>query len=412
MVMNKCEILFIHQNMPGQFRFLAAVFARSSRYSVTFLTRREGVDLKGVRTVLYPSPESHRETTEAILAPVEKVLRFGRAVLEAGLKLKQSGYVPHLIVAHPGWGEALFLRDIWPSAKVITYGEYYYQADGGDIGFDPLFPVTPEGLARSRMMNTHLLLAHEQANAILSPTHWQKSRHPDFLQSRIETIFDGIDTTRVKPNPAARFALPDGRWISTEDEIITYIGRNLEPHRGFHVVMRALPELLARRPNAQIVIIGGTEVSYSPNAPSPHESWKDYMLAQFPLGGDAGRVHFVGKLLYRDYLSLLQLSSAHLYLTFPFVLSWSCMEAMAAGCLMVGSDTAPVREVITHGKNGLLFPFHDAKALIDAVCTALDETERSNQMRTAARQTIVEMYDLRQCLTRQVQMLERVLLGE
>ena len=410
--MSACEILFIHQNMPGQFRFLAAAFGLSSQYSVTFLTRREGVDLKGVRTVHYPAPEDRRETSEALLAPVEKVLRFGRAVLEAGLKLRQSGYVPHLIVAHPGWGEALFLRDVWPSAKIITYGEYYYQPDGGDIGFDPLFPVTPEGLARTRMMNTHLLLAHAQADAILSPTQWQKSRHPDFLQPRIETIFDGIDTTRAKPDPAARFALPDGRMISAEDEIVTYIGRNLEPHRGFHVVMRALPELLARRPNAQIVIIGGTEVSYSPNAPKPHESWKDYMLAQVPLGDSADRVHFVGKLLYRDYLSLLQLSSAHLYLTFPFVLSWSCMEAMAAGCLMVGSDTAPVREVITHGENGLLFPFHDVDALIDTVCTALDDQERGARLRAAARQTIVERYDLRHCLTRQVQMIERVLRGQ
>ena len=407
--MSACEILFIHQNMPGQFRFLAAAFAQSSQFSVTFLTRREGVDLKGVRTARYPSPEDKRETAEVLLAPVEKVLRYGRAVLEAGLTMRNSGYVPKLIVVHPGWGEALFLRDIWPSAKIITYGEYYYQPDGGDIGFDPMFPVTPHGLARTRMMNTHLLLAHAQADAILSPTQWQKSRHPDFLQSRIETIFDGIDTTRVVPDRAARFTLPNGRSIGAEDEVITYIGRNLEPHRGFHVVMRALPELLARRPNAQIVIVGGTEVSYSPNPPRPHESWKDYMLAQVPLGEGAERVHFVGKLLYSDYLSLLQLSSAHLYLTFPFVLSWSCMEAMAAGCLMIGSDTAPVREVIRHGENGLLFPFHDTAALVETVCAALDDPEQGQRLRAAARQTVVDSYDLRQCLTRQIQMIERVL---
>lgn len=407
--MSACEILFIHQNMPGQFRFLAAAFAQSPQFSVTFLTRREGVDLKGVRTARYPSPEDKRETGEVLLAPVEKVLRYGRAVLEAGLTMRNSGYVPNLIVAHPGWGEALFLRDIWPSAKIITYGEYYYQPDGGDIGFDPMFPVTPHGLARTRMMNTHLLLAHAQADAILSPTEWQKSRHPDFLQSRIETIFDGIDTTRVVPDQAARFTLPNGRSIGADDEVVTYIGRNLEPHRGFHVVMRALPELLARRPNAQVVIVGGTEVSYSPNPPKPHESWKDVMLAQVPLGEGADRVHFVGKLAYRDYLSLLQLSSAHLYLTFPFVLSWSCMEAMAAGCLMIGSDTAPVREVIRHGENGLLFPFHDTAALVETVCAALDDPEQGQRLRAAARQTVVEHYDLRQCLTRQIKMIERVL---
>lgn len=407
--MNPCEILFIHQNMPGQFRFLAAVFAQSPQFSVTFLTRREGVDLKGVRTVRYPSPDDRRETSEPLLAPVEKVMRFGRAVLEAGLALRQSGYVPHLIIAHPGWGEALFLRDIWPKAKIITYGEYYYQAEGGDIGFDPLFPVSPQGLARARMMNTHLLLAHAQADAILCPTRWQASRHPDFLQPRIETVFDGIDTTRAAPDPAARFTLPDGRTLGRDQEVITYIGRNLEPHRGFHVVMRALPELLARRPDAQVVIVGGTDVSYSPNPPPPHKSWKDCLLAEVNLGEAADRVHFVGKLVYGEFLRLLQISAAHLYLTYPFVLSWSCLEAMAAGCLMVASDTAPVREVITHGENGLLFPFHDPQALAAAVCDALADPARGERLRAAARDTVVRDYDLRTCLARQIQMIERVL---
>ena len=410
--MSTCEILFIHQNMPGQFRFLATALARSPQISVTFLTRRDNVELPQVRTVRYASPDETRETRDPLLAPVEKVLRFGRAVLNAGLELRRGGYNPHLIVVHPGWGEALFLRDIWPGARILTYGEYYYQADGGDIGFDPLFPVTAEGLARTRMMNTHLLLSHAQADAILSPTRWQASRHPEFLQPRIATIFDGIDTARVGPDAEARYTLPDGTVVSASDEVITYVARNLEPHRGFHVLMRALPALLKARPRAHVVIVGGTEVSYSPLAPSPHANWKDFLLAQHGLGANAGRVHFPGKLVYRDYLSLLQVSSAHIYLTFPFVLSWSCLEAMAAGCLMVGSDTAPVREVIRHGENGLLCAFHDADALVAAVCTALDDPERGARMRAAARETVVSGYDLRHCLAAQVRLIEQVLRGE
>lgn len=409
--MNACEILFLHQNMPGQFRFLSATFAKSPQFAISFLTRREGVNIAGIRSICYPSPVETRETTESLLAPVEKVLRFGRAVLEAGLRLRRDGYNPALIVAHPGWGEALFLRDIWPKAKIITYGEYYYCAEGGDIGFDPMFPVSPEGLARTRMMNTHLLLAHAQADAILSPTAWQKSRHPEFLHSRIETIFDGIDTSRVTPDPTASFTLPNGRQLSRADEVVTYVARNLEPHRGFHVFMRALPALLAARPNAQVVIVGGTDVSYSPSAPKPHDSWKDLLLAEIDLGGMDDRVHFLGKLAYQDYLSLLRISAAHLYLTFPFVLSWSCMEAMAAGCQMVASDTAPVREVIAHGENGLLFPFHDQKALVETVCSALDDPERGERLRANARETVVSRYDLRNCLADQVRMIERVLRG-
>lgn len=407
--MSACEILFLHQNMPGQFRFLAATFAQAKQFSVSFMTRREGVDMQGIRTLRYPSPADTRETGEPLLAPVEKVVRFGRAVLDAGLKLRREGYYPRLIVAHPGWGEALFLRDIWPKARIITYGEYYYRADGGDIGFDPIFPVTPQGLARSRMMNTHLVLSHEQADAILSPTRWQAARHPDFLQPRIEVIFDGIDTTRVCPDAGARFTLPDGAVVGVEDEVITYVARNLEPHRGFHIFMAALPALLAARPKAQVVIVGGEEVSYSPSAPPPFASWKAKLLSEIDLGGHEARVHFMGKLAYADYLALLRVSSAHLYLTFPFVLSWSCMEAMAAGCLMVASDTGPVREVIEHGHNGLLFPFHDGAALVETVCAALDDPARGAAMRQAARETVTGRYDLRQCLAAQARLIERVL---
>ena len=291
----------------------------------------------------------------------------------------------------------------------MTYGEYYYLADGGDIGFDPLFPARPEGLARARMMNTHLLLAHEQADRILSPTLWQKARHPALLQDRIEVIFDGIDTTRVKPDRDARFALDNGTVLTARDEVITYVARNLEPHRGFHVLMQALPQLLAARPDAHVVIVGGEEVSYSPAPPPPHTSWKAKLLGEVELGAAAARVHFPGKLAYRSYLDLLAVSSVHLYLTYPFVLSWSCLEAMAAGCLIVASDTGPVREVISHGDNGLLFPFFDGAALVETVCSALDDPARGIRLRQAARETVVERYDLRQCLVAQARLIERVL---
>jgi glycosyltransferase involved in cell wall biosynthesis len=403
------DILFIHQNMPGQFRHLAAALAASQTCRVSFLTRREGVIMDGIRTCRYPSPDAARETTDAVLAPVEKVLQFGRAVLKAGLAMRADGYRPHLIIAHPGWGEALFLRDIWPEARIVTYGEYYYQSHGGDIGFDPLFPPRPEGLARARMMNTHLLLAHEQADCILSPTRWQGDRHPAMLQDRIEVIFDGIDTARVQPNPAADFTLADGSILTAHDEVITYVARNLEPHRGFHVLMRALPALLAARPRAQVIIVGGEEVSYSPPAPQSHASWKAMLMAEVDFGDAMSRVHFQGKLAYKSYLDLLAISSAHIYLTYPFVLSWSCMEAMAAGCLLVASDTMPVREVITHGQNGLLFPFFDGKALVETVCAALDDQSRGARLRTAARETVVTRYDLRQCLGAQRQLVARML---
>ncbi|MBU6268889.1 MAG: glycosyltransferase [Sphingomonadales bacterium] len=403
------DIVFIHQNMPGQFRFLAAALAQNPQLRVFFVTRRTGVTMPGVQSVVYPAPVLDERSTEPFARPMESSARYGHAVAKACLELRSNGVNPRLVLVHPGWGEGLLLRDIWPAAKILTYAEYYYQPTGGDIGFDPLFPVTQNGLANARMMNGNLLLSHAAADVMLAPTHWQKGRHPDFLQHRIEVIFDGIDTRRITPDDTATFTLPTGVVLRQGDEVITYIARNLEPHRGYHVFMKTLPALLAARPHATVVIVGGVDVSYSPLPKDGHANWRESLAAQVDLGADAARVHHVGKLPYADYLSLLGVSSAHIYMTFPFVLSWSCLEAMAAGCLMVASDTAPVREVIQHGANGLLFPFHDGDALVRTVSEALDDAERGARLRQAARATVVERYDLRDCLRQQLQLVERLL---
>ena len=407
--MSQTDIVFIHQNMPGQFRYLALALAQMPQNRVFFITRREGVELPGVTSVVYPIAEGGEKSAEPLARPFEASSRFARAAAGAALDLRRQGVRPRLVFIHPGWGEGLLIRDVWPEARIVSYAEYYYQPVGGDIGFDPLFPATAPGYFNARMMNANLLLAHEAADVLLSPTQWQKSRHPALLQNRIEVIFDGIDTSRVTPDPAASFTLPDGRVLTRGDEVITYVARNLEPHRGYHVFMRALPQLLAARPNAQVVIVGGEEVSYSPVPRDGHASWRAKLAGEIDLGADAARVHHIGKLAYGDYLALLRVSAAHLYLTYPFVLSWSFMEAMAAGCLVIASDTAPVREVARHGENALLFPFFDGAAMVATIVAALDDPERGARLRAAARATVVENYDLRDCLKRQLDLTARLL---
>ncbi|MDE2405587.1 MAG: glycosyltransferase [Sphingomonadales bacterium] len=405
------DIVFIHQNMPGQFRHLAPALAQDRRLRVFFVTRRTGVQLPNVRTVLYPDPDCGERSTEPFARPMEVAARFGHAVARVCLDLRAQGVRPRLVIVHPGWGEGLLLRDIWPDARILSYAEFYYQPQGADIGFDPLFPVTAQGLATARMMNGPLLLSHAAADLLLAPTHWQKHRHPDFLHDRIEVVFDGIDTARVFPDPGARFTLPDGRVLDGGGEVITYVARNLEPHRGYHVFLRALPRLLAARPRAQVVIVGGVEVSYSPLPRDGHANWREALAAEVDLGADAARVHHVGKLPYADYLSLLRISAVHVYLTFPFVLSWSCLEAMAAGCLLVASDTAPVREVVEDGVNGRLFPFHDGEAMVGTIVAALEDRAAGDRLRAAARATVAERYALRDCLPRQLRLVERLLAG-
>ena len=394
------DILFLHQNIPGQYKHLAPALAAEPGNRVVFVTKRQGVTLPGVRTVVYAEPPASAPATHHYLRLTEAALRHGQAVARVCIALAREGFRPAIVIAHPGWGEALFVKDVWPAAALLTYAEYYYHGRGGDIGFDPAVPATLDQICRARARNAHLLLSLEAADAAVAPTRWQRSRHPRAFQPKIRTIFDGIDTRLVRPDVDARFMLADGRVLSAADEVMTYVARNLEPYRGFAVFMRALPAILAARPKVEVVIVGGDEVSYG-GAPPGGGTWRETLLGEVTLGAVAARVHFTGKLPYARYLALLQLSSAHVYLTYPFVLSWSCLEAMAAGCLVIASDTAPVLEVIEDGVNGLLVPFHDPAAIAARAIEALAGRRDAARLRAEARATVLDRFDLDDCLAEQ-----------
>jgi glycosyltransferase involved in cell wall biosynthesis len=302
----------------------------------------------------------------------------------------------------------MYVKDALPQAKLVNYCEFFYRGAGADVGFDPAETVDADTTARLRTRNAALMIALEACDQGIAPTEWQRSVHPAEFRGKIEVVFDGIDADRVRPDPAARFRLPDGRMLGRGDQVVTYVARNLEPYRGFPSFMRALPPILEGLPAAQIVIAGGDGVSYGRPAPGG-ESWREVMLREVALtDGDRGRVHFVGSLAYADYLSLLQVSAAHVYLTYPFVLSWSAMEALAAGCLVIASRTRPVEEVIRDGDNGMLVDFFAPSAIAEAVIEAVRRGDGSAALRRRARETVLGRYDLATCLPRQLALLERV----
>jgi glycosyltransferase involved in cell wall biosynthesis len=402
------DILFVHQNMPGQFRHLARSLAANADNRVVFLGKRTDLKIPNVRAISYPSPKAAARETHAYLNQLETAVRHGQAVARKCIDLRASGFSPRLVLVHPGWGEALFLRDIWPDTRIISYAEFYYRGSGADIGFDPDHPASLDTVCKARVRNSHLILSLEASDAAISPTHWQKSVHPDAFQSRIRVIFDGIDTAAASPDAAARFELADGRTLGCSDEVITYVARNLEPYRGFPPAMHAIAAVLDARPACEAVIVGGDEVSYG-SAPRQGGTWRSRMMAEAGLDRFAGRLHFMGKIPYARYLALLQISSVHLYLTYPFVLSWSCLEAMSAGCLLVASDTAPVREVIEDGHNGLFVPFGDVPAIAARLIEALSMGDGAGPIRAAARATVLQRYDLAACLAAQHALVDEVL---
>ncbi len=402
------KILFVHQNFPGQFLRLAPELARRG-HEVLALTDQANNRTQTINVLKYKSdPVTVDPVATRLGRNFTQNSDRGVSCARAALQLRQQrGYVPDVIFGHSGWGETLFLKEIWPEAKLIVYAEFYYKGRGADVGFDLEFGKASFDqvmIAQGRAAHLGQSLVH--ADAGLAPTHWQASTFPPPLRRMIEVIFDGVDTDLVRPDPAATLTLPNGQTLRAGDEVLTFVNRNLEPYRGYHTFMRALPDVLAARPQAQVVIVGGDEVSYGA-APKDGKSWKEVFLAEVRDRLDLSRVHFMGKVPYPTFLSILQVSRVHAYLTYPFVLSWSMIEAMAAGCHVVGSQVPPVAEAIDDGLNGSLVDFFDVPAWSRTLTTALADPARFDPLRQAARQTAITRYDLRAvCLPKMVQFVE------
>lgn len=393
------KALFVHNNFPAQFRHVARALAAQPGTRVAAIGSPTSRAMTGIELVKYRLTDADVSATHPFARRFDLECRRAEQVLYALSSLASSDFVPDVIVAHCGWGEALPLRSIFPKARLLVYCEFYYGSDGRDVGFDPEFPATGvDGDVALHLKNATTLLALAECDQGVAPTRWQRSTFPAAFKGRIAVQHEGVDTNIAKPSDDASFHLPSGRVLTGADEVITFAARNFEPLRGYHIFMRALPRIMAARPGAHIVMIGGNGTAYGAQPP-PGQSWKSIFLREVADRIDMDRVHFTDHLPYRDYLRALQVSSAHVYLTYPFVLSWSVIEAMSVGCVVIGSDTAPVREVIEGNRNGLLVPFFDITGLAERVIDVLAHRDRYASLRIAARLTALDRYDLeRVCL--------------
>lgn len=404
------KILFIHQKFPSQYKHLApALAADPSNQVVAMQMQPDAPSFPGIQTVYTPLNRINTPGIHPWLIETETKAIRGEASWHTAKALRKEGFMPDVICAHPGWGEALFVKDVWPDSALLSFFEFYYHAKGYDVGFDPEFPSAEDESCCIRMKNINNLLALEACDAGISPTRFQKSLHPPEFHHKISILHDGIDTNMVLPNKYASILLKnEGITLTRQDEVITFVNRNLEPYRGWHIFARALPGILANRPNAHLLIVGGDGVSYG-RVPDDYVSYKQRYLAEVVDRIDMNRVHFVGHVDYSSFLTILQISSAHVYLTYPFVLSWSMLEAMSAGCLVIGSRTAPVEEVIQHGKNGLLVDFFSTDELTAAIDEVFSHRDRMQAVRDQARTSILEQYDLRSiALPRQIALVQKL----
>jgi glycosyltransferase involved in cell wall biosynthesis len=405
------RVLLVHQNFPGQFRHVAPGLARRG-HEVAVLTDAVNKVETGMRTARYGYEAPEKGKIAAAGAPLgghhAAMVTRGAAAARVATKLRDdAGFVPDVIFGHPGWGETLFLREVWPEARQLLYAEFWYHAHGYDSDFDPEFQTPDMQRAlRTLAMRSHMAQAMTEAQAALAPTQFQADTFPPCFRPLIEVVFDGTDTNSLRPDPAASVTLPSGRTFRAGDELLTFVNRNIEPYRGAHIFLRALPAVLAARPEAQVVIVGGDGVSYG-SAPPGGGSWKDVLLKELDGRLDLSRIHFTGRVPYPTFVRLIQASRVHAYLTYPFVLSWSLIEAMALGAAIVASDTAPVREVIEDGANGRLVDFFDVDGWSVALIEALANPVAFAPLRAAARATAETRYALKDCLPRILDLCER-----
>ena len=404
------KVLFVHNNFPGQFGAVSEMLAAQGA-----VTRAIGSPTaRDVPPTVVERWKLERGSTPGILdlaTRVEADLHRGQVAARAAIRLKAEGFTPDLIIAHPGWGETVFLKEVFPQARQILHSEFFYRSQGADAGFDPQFASTnPEAGFRIHAKNAAMALAYVEADRLVSPTPFQASLLPPILRDRCSVIHEGVDTAAIKPKPEASIRFGNGRVLDRSTPVITLVNRTLEPLRGFNVLMQALPKVMQAVPNARVVIVGRDgRNGYGPQAPEG-KTWKEVMLERLAGQIDRSRLHFPGRLDHRVMLDVLALSSAHVYYTNPFVLSWSMIEAMSLGCNIIASDTAPVRDALEDGFSGTLLDFFDVEALSDALIRACLDPAASEPLRAAARETAVQRYDKATvCLPAWAKMIDEVM---
>lgn len=403
------NILFLHNNFPAQYRELARVLAADPNNIVVYGTKHtdDSVQLAGVKKVNY---QPSREPTPGIhhyVRSYENSVLHGQAVYRLGDQLRAAGFVPDVVCSHAGWGNGMFIKDVFPETKLLSYFEWFGHATGTDADFDPAYPLQPDDYPRIRAKNASLLIDLYSCDRGLSPTRWQQAQLPPEFQPKVEVLHDGVDTDYFFPDPEQKINFPELNLdLSDVDEIVTYVSRGMDLYRGFPQFYGAIAQLIERRPNCHVVIVAGDRVAYGNAAPAGYNSFKDVMLEKMPI--DLSRVHFVGTLPYGYYKLILRASAVHVYLTRPFVLSWSFMEALASGCLVVASDTPPVREVATDGDNALLVNFFDVDGICDRIEYALTHQRELQPIRERARQTIIERYAQKDLLPQHIALIRRL----
>jgi len=402
------RILFVHNNFPGQYRRISSYLADFPEYEMSAATLTTNQQKSPLVQAEY---KPHREATKGIhpaLISTERAVILGQAAYQALFDWKKKQGSPDIIMSHSGWGANMFLKDLFPDAKLLTYFEWYYHCHGSDGEFFKDEPYGPNDELRLRMKNTPILHDLAAMDWGQCPTQFQHSKLPAAFRDKVSVLHDGVDVDFFSPAEGTKLKVGD-ITLTAEDEVITYVARGMEEYRGFPEFMEAVSILQKERPNLHVIMLGNDRVAYGAKR-EDGKTYKEWAMETFEF--DHSRLHMMGLQPLGFFRDMMRITSAHVYLTAPFVLSWSLMEAMSTGALIIGSDTDPLHEVITHGDNGLLVPFFEVDTLVAQVNKVLNDKPEFRSCGVKARETIVTTYATQDLLPQYRQLIENVANGQ
>lgn len=401
------HILFVHQNFPAQFGHVARHLARTKGWTCSFVSKTPAGEVEGIRKIEYRTEGGARESTHYCSRTFENAVWHAHGVYEACKA--QPWLRPDLIVGHSGFGSTVFLPELYPAAPVVNYFEYYYHSHGSDIDFRPEYPARELDFLRARARNAMLLLDLENCRRAYSPTRFQQGLFPAAYRSKIDVIFDGIETDIFRPLEAKPRQIA-GRSIPASTRVVTYVSRGFESMRGFDVFMKVARQIYEQYPDVLFVCVGSDRVCYGGDERHiRHRTYREHVLAQDQY--DLSKFLFTGLVGVRELVEIFNLSDLHIYLTVPFVLSWSMMDALACGCTVLASDTAPVREMIVDGRNGLLVPFGDVERLAERAVEVLRDPAEFRHLGRVAVEHIRRDYAIDVTLPQMVRLFEQAVEG-
>tara|TARA_B100000674_G_scaffold498388_1_gene536456 strand:+ start:1733 stop:2938 length:1206 start_codon:yes stop_codon:yes gene_type:complete len=395
------KLLLVHQNFPGQFRDLGPALCDRGHELKAIGSSQRPTDQR-IEVLRYQHNLGERSGVHPHSLEVDEWITRSEQVANLAMKLKQRGWAPDVMLAHPGWGEALLLRQVFPSTPLVIWPELWLRPE--HLG------ISSTGMNVGQMQYLRIkdwLIDGAMADASLAvlPTQYQASTFPARWQHKIAVVHEGVPEAMLQLPRLGQLTIANGVTLGQDVPVVTFISRNLEPMRGFPTFMRAMPSLLAHNPKVQIVIVGGDEVSYS-SAPGDGRTWRDHLLEELGDRIDRNRVHLFGRMPHDQLQKLYRRSDLHVYLSKAFVLSWSLLELMACGTPVLGEANSMMEELIQPGVNGALWR-GQPENLAKAILTLLEKPDQLRQWGRQAKQQLQPTYLQQHCLNQLEHLLQQ-----